>query len=241
MLAHALPGGRNAVDQSQVVVAKIRWVFPQQLLAESHDGTQRSTQIVGHGIAERFQLLQALFEFGGALGHQLFQAGVEFAEVDFIVLAIGHILHHAGEPRARPMGGLDPDPAWWFLCRKQAKFVGEPLQVIQAFFQVRRNGRSIFGVNPVQHITQRQALVTGQFQHLCGARRSHDGRIVRVDLEHAHAGSVQCLLQQPLVSHQFAFEFVALERHLDGGMQFTLRKRLEQVTVGLGELGALQS
>lgn len=64
--------------------------------------------------------------------------------------------------------------------------------------------------------------------------------VVLSHFHHAQARGVQRLLKQPATVAQLILQALALECHLDGGVQLALGEGLEQVAVGLCPAGPLQ-
>ncbi|EWS64465.1 hypothetical protein Y695_02289 [Hydrogenophaga sp. T4] len=238
--AHALARGHDPVDQIDAVGTQFAGVFPDQFLAEPDDDPDRGAQVVSNRIAEGFELFEALFELRGALGHQALQAVVEQLQPEFAVLAFRDVLHHARHALAGGVARVELDPARRDIFGQDTKLFAEPFQFGQALVQPGGHLGPFLGVHAREQVVPVVWLVQWPAQQFGRSGRCGDGRGGRVHFQHAHARSLQGLLQQPLVVHEFNFQLVTLEGHLDRGVQLALRKGLEQVAIGAGLPCALQ-
>lgn len=99
---------------------------------------------------------------------------------------------------------------------------------------------AILFVDPLQYLFQGQAVVGDDAQQFGGSGRRRHASTGHIHFQDAHARRVQRLLQQPLLVGELGLEPVPLEGHLNGGVQLSLRERLEQVAVGAGLARSLQ-
>jgi len=90
-LPHLLAADTNILEKFTGLSGQLRGVFIQHNVGEAVHGAQRRAQVVGDGIAERFQLLVGLFELGRALDDPLLEFGVESPDILLGLFAVGDV------------------------------------------------------------------------------------------------------------------------------------------------------